>query len=228
MAELLPGPKMFRTRDHKGKITRAWVQPELDWKTKVVCDKCNNGWMSNIESQHAKPAMTDLILGKKGVKISQTRARSIALFAFKTAVVFDHIRRESSPFFTRSDRFLFREKLVIPFTVRMWMTAVERPGNGTAITWYQKGHLNTNDTVELYACTFSCEHFCFQVVAERRPSGIALIPRARFEQLAVPFWPTIARDFVWPAPSALRSVKDFETFSKRWDVLDPFYFTGTK
>jgi hypothetical protein len=228
MAALLPGPKVFRTRDQKGKITGTWIQPELNWKTKVVCDKCNNEWMSNIESQHAKSAMTDLILGKKGVEISHTRAHSIALFAFKTAVLFDHIRRESPPFFTRSARFLFRERLEIPCTVRMWMAAVERPGNGSAITWYQTGHLNTDNTVELYACTFSCQHFCFQVVAERRPSSVALIPCDRFEQLAVPFWPAIARNFVWPAPSALRSVEEFQTFSARWKKLDAFFFTGMK
>jgi hypothetical protein len=227
MSELLPGRKIFRSRNQAGKVTKEWQQPSLDWKAKVVCESCNTGWMSNVESQHAKPAMGDLVLGKKGIDIPQSRANSIAIFAFKTAVVFEHLRRDSSPFFARDTRFRFRESLEIPFTVRMWMAEFEPRGSGHAITYYHQGHPGTQKTIELYVCSFSCEHFCFQVVAEKWPSGAFLSSRAKFERLAVPFWPEIPIGFIWPAPLALKSITDFSKFASRWNYLDISLPAGT-
>src|SRR5271154_5981831 len=86
--DLVPGRKKFTIRDENGNIVREWQSKELDWKAKVVCQRCNNTWMSDIENDHAKPAMTDLITGKVDVPITESKARSLALFGFKTAVVF--------------------------------------------------------------------------------------------------------------------------------------------
>ena len=33
------------------------------WKARVVCGDCNNGWMSDLENDHAKPVLTPLITG---------------------------------------------------------------------------------------------------------------------------------------------------------------------
>lgn len=57
-------------------VISEWVSERLDWKAKVVCEKCNNTWMSDIENNHAKPAVTDLIVGKVDVPIPRSRARS--------------------------------------------------------------------------------------------------------------------------------------------------------
>ena len=68
--------------DEKGQITE-WQSKSLDQKARVVCEECNGTWMSDIESQHAKPVMTPLIQGELHIPLSQPNARSIALFAFK-------------------------------------------------------------------------------------------------------------------------------------------------
>ncbi len=76
----------------------------LDWTAKVVCESCNNGWMSEIEAHHAKPALTPLITGEMEIPIDLNRAQSMALFAFKTAVVLDHSQRDRVPFFSKRQR----------------------------------------------------------------------------------------------------------------------------
>jgi hypothetical protein len=46
--------------------------------------------MSELEDKHAKPAMKDLILSDSGVLLQAERLKSIANFAFKSAVIADH------------------------------------------------------------------------------------------------------------------------------------------
>src|SRR5258708_7315465 len=37
-----------------------WTLPELNAKTKVVCGDCNNGWMSELETQ-VKPIIGEMV-----------------------------------------------------------------------------------------------------------------------------------------------------------------------
>jgi hypothetical protein len=79
---LFPGKKLFSATNQAGDVVRQYTDKKIDWTAKVVCKSCNETWMSNIENQHAKPVMTDLIIGKVDIPIPQSSARSIALFAF--------------------------------------------------------------------------------------------------------------------------------------------------
>jgi hypothetical protein len=114
----------FASFTEKGEV-RTWMKRKLDQKLPVVCRKCNNGWMSDLENNHAKPAIKDLIVSDKLVKLSPVRLHSIARFAFKTAVVADHYSLSDGqpPFFSTAARHAFRESLQIPGGVQMWISA---------------------------------------------------------------------------------------------------------
>jgi len=215
MNALFPGEKNFlNILDGKN-----WSANELNWTAKVVCEPCNNGWMSDIESQHAQPAMTDLIAGKVDIPIPQSRANSIALFAFKTTVVIEHLnRRRTGRFFPREVRHRFRQTRNIPPNINMWMAGYLPPGQGRCTTIYHE--LPDPGTLELYVCTYAIGRFVFQVVAERKPSSFALSPVAGFEHLAVPFYPRIPDGFVWPPEAVLKTVKDYDFFAVRWSRLN--------
>lgn len=217
MNDLFPGEKRFTRKNEKGEIVGAWKSDTLDWKAKVVCETCNNTWMSDIEST-AKAAMSDLIRGESGMVISQSSADSIACFAFKTAVIFDHIQRNREPFFTRSVRHRFRASLAIPTTVRMFMAGFLPAGKGHVHTCYHEGDFSVGH-IALYVCTYAVGHFVFQVVAQRQQglTKFTLQPRI-FESLGVEFWPWIPGGVVWPA-HVLRTVDDFYSFSTRWRTL---------
>jgi hypothetical protein len=74
--------------------------------------------MSDIENNHAKPAMSELIVGNSDVPIETLRARSIALFCFKTAAVIDLISPLDAPFFRKGGWSTFtRQGLRLKFGV---------------------------------------------------------------------------------------------------------------
>jgi hypothetical protein len=216
--EILPGGKRFTMRDQNKEIIGDWVKPRLDWKANVVCEACNNEWMSELENGHAKPSLTELILGEVDVPIDRTRANSIALFAFKTAVVFDHLVSGRAPFFERSARHEFRNSLTIPFNVQMWLTRFVPPGSGFAQTVYHDGKVSPDKTLKMYVCTYSIEHLVLQVVGYKEQGLHQVESKNHFQ--AITFWPDIQDAFVWPPAEALHTVSDFDSFSGRWQNVD--------
>lgn len=219
MDAFFPGEKRFVSRDAAGRVISERVSGSLDWKARVVCEKCNRGWMSNIERHHAKPAMSDLIKGTPGIMLSPSAAHSIALFAFKTAIVFDYMQRNKAPFFARSVRHQFRESLTIPSTVRMWMAGFVPNRKGHVLTLYHAGEIPSADRFELYVCTYCVGHFVFQVVAVRPQLLADLFPRPGYEGLAVPFFPVFPHDASWPPPDLLQTAREFDGFASRWRVV---------
>ncbi len=224
MNALFPGKKRFTRRDQHGNILQQWVSDNLNWKARVVCKPCNEGWMSKIENNHAKPAMTELIHLKPGTVLDKARAQSLAIFAFKTAVVFDHVSRNRPPFFSREVRHRFRETLAIPTTtVAMWMAASIAPRNGEVLTCYTKGNLTPKSDIETYVCTYAIGRLVFQVVGVVLPSkqGLKFGPAAEFESLSVPFWPLqwLPVGLCWPPFDVLRTNRDFKDYAVRWKTL---------
>ena len=57
---LFPGRSEVNYQDGKGRAEK-WHADKIDWKARVVCRDCNNGWMSDLESTLAKPSLTPLI-----------------------------------------------------------------------------------------------------------------------------------------------------------------------
>ena len=201
---------------------------DLNWKEKVVCGTCNHGWMSDVERDHAEPALTPLIVGKIGVPITEERAKSLAIFAFKTAAVVDLMperRKKSPPFFSRRIRSAFRESLTIPPLVWMWMCAYI-PVHYRADIFTSGYHVDVPiiGPMEFYVCTYAIGHFVFQVVSVKSIyTGRFRINAGdtAFNKAAVQFWPDIVPGFVWPRPFALRSVEELEKFHRRWEVIIP-------
>jgi hypothetical protein len=218
MGSLFRGTRFrFRQRDVQGNIIGTWPSLEIDLKAKVVCKPCNEGWMSNLEDRHARPALADLIVGR-GVDliVSQSRANAIALFAFKTAVIVDHMRRDT-PFFRRSVRYHFAESLEMPSNVQMWFAEYLPVSSGRFTSYYHQHSTGAANRFKLYVCTYAVGHFVFQVVAARSVGQVAFVPAGGdFEYLAVPFWPSIPIGFVWPPVYSLRNTFDFNAFAKRW------------
>jgi hypothetical protein len=216
MDKLFPFKKRFFQKHPNGVERKA---DTLNWTIKVVCEKCNNTWMSEIEQQHAMPVMTPLILGVTGTVIPQLQADSISLFAFKTAVVLSCIDRKRQSFFPRYVRHGFRTNRGIPLNTRMWLAGYGLFEQGNVKTVYHEGKLSTGHGVQLYTCTFSAGHLVFQTMSLKYFFGpqVAIRPRDdRFEFLAVPFWPSIPSGVVWPLSHVLGNQSDFEAFAERW------------
>jgi hypothetical protein len=207
MNEFLPGRKVFHNWSDGigGSVPRRsqqWERDELNWKAYVVCEPCNNGWMSNIEKWRAKPAMEDLIIGKGlDFTIGQSRANDIAIFSFKTAVILDHLVEGRERFFARSVRHNFRRTLEIPPHVRMWFAGYFYRTAGRATSFYYG--LPGSEKLELYVLNYYVGHFVIQLVVQSELFLRHISPDKRYEGIAVPFWPRIPDSFSWPPPNII-------------------------
>jgi len=221
MRDLFPGRKTAFFSSDKVKEKIQFETDSIDWTAKVVCDQCNKTWMSDIENDHAKPALTPLITGQINVPIDQAYAHSMSLFAFKTAVIMDHQqRRTEGPFFSKRLRQAFRLHHIIPTNVYMWFCGYKNHGgNGQFKTAYTKGEFPSGHNFLMYICTCAIGCLVFQVVAVKQIRNLRFRPHG-FNGLAVPFWPAIPRDYVWPSRYALDGVDQFVAFADRWQTVD--------
>jgi hypothetical protein len=193
-----------------------------DLAPRVVCAECNKTWMSNIESKYAKPFISPLILGETGIPISPSCARALAYFAFNIAVTLDYKRENAPSFFPRPVRHAFRESLEIPENVHMWMFS--RTGADKGVSLHAGYFASTpvpTCTIEIYSCTMGIGSFGFQVATVNQlGNGVSSIsPEVEFDHLAVPFWPLLPIDLVWPIFDSIRSENDLTAFSLRWKTL---------
>src|SRR5437870_1568909 len=103
---------------------KKWHSPKMDQKTNVVCKDCNEGWMSDIETE-AKQTLSWIIRDGARVSLLTRGIVTLAVFAFKCAVVANYMALNESPFFTPHTRHRFRESLIIPAGVHMWLAAFQ-------------------------------------------------------------------------------------------------------
>jgi hypothetical protein len=222
MNEILPG-QWKRIFNSSLGLHAEHDSPELNWKIKVVCERCNNGWMSQLEEKIAKPVLAPLIGGEVNIPIPQSSADSIAAFAFKTAIIIDLLRNGDGfePFFSPRIRAAFKKTHAIPPNVNMWMCAyLSREQRADVFSGYYKGNMPLECPVELYVCTYSAGSFVFQVVSIKTIGHSPLSPRGDFDRASVPFWPYIRPKFVWPNRlGGLRNVEEFIQYHRRWETL---------
>jgi hypothetical protein len=220
MNALFPkGNVTFQKVEFDGSVSKSWPAKELNLKANVVCKKCNETWMSAIESDYAKPAMADLILGNRVGEITKRRAHGIALFAFKTAVVTNRMLPKTDDFFWQSERYAFRESLSIPRDVAMWLVGLE-PSNSGGFRSNNIYFPNQDaPDLTLNVCTFRAGQLGFQVVSARKASILTKI-----ESIPAPpgltalFHPTIERGVFWPRRTILRT-EEFQIFASRWNSV---------
>ncbi len=220
MASLFPPAAVnFSKIETDGSVSRRWRMSGLDMTANVVCKVCNETWMSRIESQYAKPAMSDLILGKQMKEITEDRAHGISLFAFKTAVIANRMLSEDEEFFDISQRYAFRESLSIPPKVGMYLLgfAPENAGGFRSMNIYFP---NQNaPKLTLNVCSFHVGQFGFQVVSAKT------LTVTQIESLPTPdnlkpvlFYPTIRSGVSWPQ-SVVLAGEAFDGFASRWNSV---------
>ena len=195
-------------------LTKGWTAPQINIKAKVVCGKCNSGWMSRLENDLAKPAMEDLILGNRIGQLSNKRARGLSLFAFKTAVVANRSLPTSEWFFDRSDRFTFRESLTIAPNVSMYLVGMANSLHGVVFS-----HNVTYPDLSLNVCSFCVGHLGFQVVSAKY---VKIITHS-FQSIPTPpglvtrLYPGLDQ-ISWP-PKRVLGTQAFNDFAVRWNSI---------
>ena len=195
-----------------GTALKAHTAREINLKAKVVCGPCNFGWMSRLENDFAKPAMTALILGNRIGELSKRRAHGLSLFAFKTAVVVNRSLPESEWFFDRSERHIFRDSLIIPPDVSMYLFGMAESFHGVILS-----RNVSYPYMSLNVCTFCIGHLGFQVVSAKNAR------RGNFQSVPTPpglvgrFHPMLD-EISWPRKKVL-GIQEFHDFAGRWNSI---------
>lgn len=200
------------------------ISKDIDWTAKVVCARCNNTWMSDIETKHGEPVLTPFIKGEETLSIGTAEAASLAIWTFKTAVVLDHAyKRSREPFFSERIRFAFREHLIIPSLTRMWMTGFLSHRNKIVTqTVYHEGNLTPSQPLNMYVftCAFGC--LTIQLLHVKVFGEANFRPRADVDNAMVPFWPQMLQNLRWPFPVNLSSEEQFSALANRWQHISTY------
>jgi hypothetical protein len=217
----------FRRRNKHGKYNY-WQSPELNLKAKVVCTKCNGGWMSDLETKEARPSMCDMIRYGGAVSLLSRAIFSITAFAFKTSILSNHTGEYShDPFFTVEQRHAFRDTLQVPDGVHVWLFSVNSPlGVSGKLNSFFGRIVNVEDRFKIFVCTFSIGFLGLQLVATQweNPNGRrAPFPSIRqphgWNDVAVPLWPNEGTPVLWPPPVHV-SNNAIDQFCNRWKGFD--------
>jgi hypothetical protein len=210
--------------DPETRKVKTWAARSLDLKAKVVCKKCNETWMSNLEGQ-AKVLLSSVIRDGLAVSLLPDNIAILAAFAFKCAVVCTSMNAKQEPFFTRAARERFRESLQIPAEVRMWFSSFSGPQCVGTFSGEVVAPQRTNtmwDDHESFIFTFAAGHLVLQVVSHRwadvrnRGKPLATLQQnPAWSELAIEFWPSGDRPLCWPPPRFL-SGHDLDIFVHRW------------
>jgi hypothetical protein len=181
--------------------------------------------MSRIEDEHLKPTLSPFIRGELHLPITPQVARSFALFAFKVAVVLDQAHHRGSPFFAQKIRYAFRENQAMPEMSNMFVSGIynHRPRVYIKAS-YIDAKLEFSYPVHLYVCTCAVGHIAFQVVTVKQiRKDTKLYPLPGFDDLAIPFWPVLQPNLVWPFPVNLLGSAELTKFADRWNKIAPEY-----
>jgi hypothetical protein len=190
----------------------------------VVCESCNNGWMSDIDAE-ASATMANMIRYCSGVSLLPLGIATIATFAFKTAVVVDcTATHRSRQFFSHRDRKRFSQTLKVPKGVQVWLSTIRTTRvHGRFTAHYAEIHAGRFRGFEFYVLTYSVGFLVIQLSAFKWSSIVkqpVFMPRLTqldfvWADVSVPLWPPDGRAVIWPTRKYLTD-QNVEILADRW------------
>ena len=205
-----------------GEVKR-WSKKTLDEKANVVCEGCNNGWMSELEKR-VKAIIGDMALHGTPKVLQPDEVAILAAFAFKCAVIADLMHDNRIVFFGRYDRWTFAKNLTIPPYVQMWLGRAEADRGVSDLGFFSSPHGFRNG-FESGVFTYSIGQVLLQVVASRwNKRG----PRRRcfpdyshsglWSTVLTQFWPDSGKPVKWPISVAL-SESQVDALVRSWETI---------
>jgi hypothetical protein len=196
---------------------------------KVVCTRCNNNWMSALESR-LKPILKDALFDEVHRTFSPAQLETIAAFAFKTLVLANHKDLATTPFFTAAERFRFRRALHIPNGVQVWMATRKAIAGKYFGFWksaYGKSDKHFSYGFANYICTWNFQNIVLQIVAtkwqdKRRRNTtppISFPQEDYWKDASILIWPSPSAEIQWP-PTFYLGDTTLLQYRDRWNRIN--------
>ena len=180
----------------------AWTK-----KVRVVCETCNNGWMSRLETA-AKPFLTPLITGTP-CTVTAAAIQATARWIVMKVMVAEH-NLKGDAVSTGEQRGSFRATLAIPGDFRIWIGRCGVGGWQTAY-WRHCATVSLSPDImpehrfkNLHSVTFGIGQLLVFVL-HTTVSGLDLDVGLSRSGMMVSLWPPIA-PFAWPPTRTLTSL----------------------
>ena len=221
-------PKRYKFSTMVGDRVTVRRKQAISYKQPVVCQKCNNGWMSQLE-RHAARILQGAVCRSTPLLLSDRDRQQLALWAVKNAVVLDHThllaKTRQTVFYSPQERFAIRERSEVPrhVLIRLFSSVAESLTFVRA-TYSGAGPHTAEDDLkhrEAYSATFTYGHIGFQITKfkfRKRMKGSAspmIVPPPGWNEHASPLWPALSGAAVWPPKRDLDFKKMWE-FAHQW------------
>lgn len=162
----------------------SWEAPSFEQRVRVVCEQCNNTWMSGIEKD-AAPLLFDLVRPGKSIVLDAFQQRRLAAWGYLKAVLLQFTGRGIVvPDAHRGELFrLYRP----PMKSLVWLAAYNR---AFALTTCRAsgGNFNPPGTGDFYVLTWSVGTLAFHIFGHTAPATYGL-DLGDFKPWLNPLWP---------------------------------------
>lgn len=227
LSEMFRGPGTMEHQPGIDKPTRTYAVTQPKMPIKRVCKKCNNGWMSRLESR-AKPIIMRLLEATPARKCTLDihECRTLALWSAKTAMVHEAVNPPENWAFSELDRCLIYTKDQVPGSTDVWLA----PCANFASTFGISRILSNEGSPDRVGITTLC-YGCLAIQI-RKMSVSTTIPGAKvtigeqpgpWPEVLLAIWPPAASSFCWPTEKGLDGEKGLEALANRFSgpVPDP-------
>lgn len=202
-----------QTRYGPGEYNVTRLHVGLDFRIRKVCARCNNGWLSRLETESID-ILNPLISSLEMQMLSLATQRQIALWATKTAMMMDNVQID--PILPTVKLARMRSHRAIPGGTRIWMGACA-----------ELDPLVTNRTVRIelenlekfyeglpagFYAPMKIGHLCLYVYFPM-VDDLVIQHAPRYHLGLARIWPRRASDLPWPPPWMPEDGSEFEGFA---------------
>jgi hypothetical protein len=213
-------------------LIRQYPKREIDIASDVVCDTCNNNWMSEITTA-SKAVLEGFIRYERAATLLELGILTVACFAFMKAAVLDaEYSTEREPFVLRSDCTRFRRWMTgesatpwLPNGLQIWIAWYRRERQMETRAWVNGLNFPSGmfHGYKVLYITYSLGAFVLQLTLPRwtkyrRPRNVPFITQATYWDVAsTPIWPNVPTA-VWP-PTKYLDYSALENFVERFRTV---------
>lgn len=168
-------------------------QRAYELKAKVVCEVCNNGWMSKIE-EAAKPYFETMLSGR-GREIHKQAQRTLATWALKTSIVWTASQAKQRSVVPAADLDHLRNHREPSANVSVWIVSYDGSHPAVADAYgIAANHKDDGTPYSIWATTVGFGPVAFHLFGSTVP-GMGL-ESSRLAPWINPIWP-IDKTFIW-------------------------------
>jgi hypothetical protein len=208
-----------------GSVITKRTATSIDVQPGIVCQQCNNNWLSELENKYMKPMLEAPIASGAPKLFTDANLAALVAWAFKTAVVIDHMEHPRDPFFLPAERERFASDFTVPPGTQVYLfrySDAHLPRTGSFTTHYFIARRRPVKGLKLYVLTFIAGQFGFQILTRHAPKRMftpdILYPEYAFREATVEVWPHPAAQVSWP-PRLYLGNDILNTFCYRWSRI---------